>query len=286
MDQETENRADVPVSASGEVFTKVAQLYPTVSIWEVSLNRTREQKVNANVMDAATFELLTKTIKEEGALESLPFGIIDYSDQERPIFDIISGHHRTRAARAAGETRIFVLVSDRPLSADEVVQKQLAHNAITGKNDDLLLKQLYDRIENVNSRIKSGIRAEDLAKSTLRPVSPDPLQFAFTFKSVKFLFLNTQLEKLDRAAASISPDDVVLVCDMEQLDEFTATLRKLSQVEGIRNGGALVSKMVELTLAYVDKQLSSVGGEAKDTKAAAGAAKPKAIGFAQRGEKS
>lgn len=283
MDQPNDNEPKAPVQASGEVFKKVAQLYPTISIWEVSLSRTREQKVNANVMDAATFDLLTKTIKEEGALESLPFGLIDYTDPDRPVFDVISGHHRKRAAAAAGESRIFVLVSDRPLSADEVVQKQLAHNAITGRNDDQLLKQLYDRIENVNSRIKSGVRAEDLAKSTLRPVSPDALQFAFTYKSVKFLFLNTQIEKLDRAAASIAPDDTVLVCDMEQLDGFTAALRKLSQVEGIRNGGALVSKMVELTLAYVEKQLSSVGGDPKETKATKAAA-PK-IGFAQRGEK-
>src|SRR6266699_1322539 len=50
-------------------------------------------------------------------------------------FLYISGHHRTRAATAAGLSELFVLVDVTGLSRSQIAAKQLAHNAIEGQDN-------------------------------------------------------------------------------------------------------------------------------------------------------
>ena len=76
---------------------KIADLGNNMEIWQLEIAKLKEQDINAQVMDDRRMKILTSNIKERGALESLP-----YVHKLGNTFYIISGHHRTRAANAAG----------------------------------------------------------------------------------------------------------------------------------------------------------------------------------------
>ncbi|HEU5032745.1 MAG TPA: ParB/Srx family N-terminal domain-containing protein, partial [Spirillospora sp.] len=57
----------------------------------------REQDVNAQTMSPRHFDRLTENIRGRGMIESLPYV---YWPDEEGVPEIVSGHHRCRAARA------------------------------------------------------------------------------------------------------------------------------------------------------------------------------------------
>ena len=60
---------------------------------------------------------------------------------------IIDGHIRWEAARSLGMESIPCIVIERELTEDEIISKQLAHNALTGQSDADLLRALYDSMQ-------------------------------------------------------------------------------------------------------------------------------------------
>src|SRR6266702_1360750 len=76
---------------------KVLDLGNGLELWKVPPFALREQDVNARSMPKAMFERLAQTIGRDKRLESLPL----CARTEKGL-EIISGHHRTRAATAAG----------------------------------------------------------------------------------------------------------------------------------------------------------------------------------------
>ena len=63
----------------------------------VPLSELREQDLNVRYMKDAMFKQLVSNIRSRGNLESLPF-----CARVVEKIEIISGHHRARAAKAAG----------------------------------------------------------------------------------------------------------------------------------------------------------------------------------------
>src|SRR5437762_1667585 len=108
---------------------KVLDLGNGLELWKVPPSALREQDVNARSMPKAMFERLSQTIGRDKRLESLPL----CAKTERGL-ELISGHHRTRAATAAGLTEMFTLVDVTGLTRSQIAAKQLAHNAIEGQD--------------------------------------------------------------------------------------------------------------------------------------------------------
>src|SRR2546427_679740 len=100
---------------------RILELGNGLELWKVHASTLREQDVNARSMPKAMFERLSQTIARDKRLESLPLCAKTESD-----FEIISGHHRTRAATAAGLSELFVLVDVTGLSRSQIAAKQLA----------------------------------------------------------------------------------------------------------------------------------------------------------------
>lgn len=105
----------------------VAEVGRNLALYKVSVDEIREQDLNARVMPPEMMERLAETVKTEGRLEQLPFTVL-----RKGYFELVSGHHRVRAARAAGLVEIFVLADTRDLSKSKVRAKQIAHNRISG----------------------------------------------------------------------------------------------------------------------------------------------------------
>src|SRR5437667_8151464 len=113
---------------------RILELGNGLELWKVPPSALREQDVNARSMPKAMFERLAQTIARDKRLESLPL----CAKTERGL-EIVSGHHRLRAATAAGVIELFALVDVTGLSRSQIAAKQLAHNSIEGEDNEQLL---------------------------------------------------------------------------------------------------------------------------------------------------
>ncbi|MFF3583984.1 ParB N-terminal domain-containing protein [Streptomyces mirabilis] len=118
-------------------------------------------QVNAHYQTKEEFDRLVDNIKEDGCLTSVPlnYGGGEY-DEGREL--VVSGNHRCDAAVVAGLEEIDVMLIEDAQTKDQLIARQLSHNAITGKDDPATLQQLYDQIDDVDWRAYSGLDDDQL----------------------------------------------------------------------------------------------------------------------------
>ena len=166
---------------------KVADLEGGLEIWKLDCGTIREQDVNAQVMDKRHMKILTANVKERGALESLP-----YVYKNGDNFEVVSGHHRLRAAVAAGMKQIYALVETNELTRSQIVSKQIAHNEIVGTADSEILARLVRQIDEVDDLIASGLSEEYLNSIKGESVTIDLPALDFGWRKVDISFLPKQ----------------------------------------------------------------------------------------------
>ena len=111
---------------------------------------------NARYMSQEMFQNLVFNTKRDGALSSLP---LCYREKAG-LLVVLSGNHRVQAAVHAGIEQILVLIIDRELTRQEQVAIQLSHNAIEGKDDPVILKELWDEIKLIDLKMYAGLDSE------------------------------------------------------------------------------------------------------------------------------
>src|SRR6266542_4781740 len=131
---------------------KVLDLGNGLELWKIPPSALSGQDVNARSMPKAMFERLSQTIARDKRLESLPL----CAKTERDL-EIVSGHHRVRAATAAGISEMFILVDVTGLSRSQIAAKQLAHNAIEGTDNEQLLAEIYRQIQDAEAKLEAYI---------------------------------------------------------------------------------------------------------------------------------
>lgn len=222
---------------------RLLELSPGLAIWKVHLDQLRERDVNARVMDDDQFRRLTENIRDEGMLESLP--LVWKMPGDRHEFMIISGHHRTRASRSAGLMVIPVLVIERELSEDEIISKQLAHNALSGYDNQELLKQLYDSIEDINAKLASGLT--DLEINVEVPSIPtDDIDVEFDFEPIYIMFMKSGADRFEDFIDQLEPSAKKYMADREEFNKFAETVQRISKYKDIRNIVGIMSYMLDL----------------------------------------
>lgn len=181
----------------------------------VNFADVREQDINANVMPTGMFNALVNNIRQNKALESIP---LMATREGSDIIEVVSGHHRTRAAMQAGiEGGVVILY--KGLTNAEIRAKQLAHNSIAGQSDPEIVKQLFSQIDDIGLQMESFIDPEMFANLptavSFQMVDIDPTADA---KTMTVVFLPTQLADFSKSMDLLSsqPDVVVL----EKLDAF------------------------------------------------------------------
>src|SRR5437870_11108594 len=171
---------------------RILELGNGLELWKVHPSALREQDVNARSMPKAMFERLSQTIGRDERLESLP--LCARTDKG---LEIISGHHRTRAATAAGLSELFTLVDVTGLRRSQIATKQLAHNAIEGQDNEQLLAEIYRQIEDADSKLEAFV--DQKIDVEVPRVKIEGLDVEIDFKSVLLIFLPRVKERLDRA---------------------------------------------------------------------------------------
>lgn len=194
---------------------------------------------NARYMARERYEMLVNQIRKDGVLQQWPFV---WRNAENGQLVVLSGNHRVKAAIAAGLTVIDWTECDEPLSKDERLRIQLGHNAIVGEDDPVMLRRLYESIEDIEERIASGI--DDAALGLFEQVETDSLsEVSLDFMTVLITFLppehDRMVEAFDEARKMFGSKEQWLA----RLDQHD---RLLNAIEDTRNSQHI--KSVSTTL--------------------------------------
>lgn len=200
-------------------------------------------KVNARYFLPEKMQQLVNNIKKDKRLESTPLVYVD-KELKKGKYRIISGHHRVDAAKAAGIDQIVVMIAD-PEDTDDVISKQLGHNALTGEDDEVLLKVLYESIKDIEKRIATGL--DGLVDS----ISYTSLNFKLgQTKTFTMLFFDEQLKKydevMDEVSTKLSGTNALRVTSIKAHEKFIEAIIRLKKVENIKNNSAAFMRLVEI----------------------------------------
>jgi hypothetical protein len=197
-------------------------------------------------MTKEAFERLSATIARDSRLESLPLMALT----DRGI-EIISGHHRTRAARAAGVKDIFAIVDVTGLTPDQITAKQLAHNSIQGEDDPQLLAKLYSSIGDVEAKLESFIDPK-LIEADLPKIKVEDIELGMNYESVMVMFLPWEREYFEESVEVLTRElqggefKAAYLAEVEKWEAFSALARSITKDYDVRSMGTVLSKMAEL----------------------------------------
>lgn len=237
---------------AGEQNTGYEMIYDMgtgLIIAKVQIDRVKEQDINARIMKKEMQDQLTANIKKRGQLESLPLLV-----KNGETIEIISGHHRIKSARAAGLKEIIAIIDVSGLSRSKIASKQLAHNAISGFDDESTLREICKMLDDVDDMLESFI-GKDIMEEPLEQydklLSP---AVQFDFKNITFSFLPHQVKDMDALVKNLEHNapEIIGVAPYEQCKSFIESLSKYQKFSDIRNVGAAIHSMIQAVNEKMD----------------------------------
>lgn len=218
----------------------MSELQDGIVLAKVKTTELREQDINARVMDDDLFNQLVENIKKRGELEQLPYCALTSKGVE-----IVSGHHRVKAANVAGLEEIAVLLDTTNLSRSSIAAKQLAHNAIEGTDDPKVLKAIAALITDVDDMLEFAIDPKIFDDIEKNNVSLPSLDAKFEWNTVQFTFLDEQFEDLKKLCENVQPSDFMGVADKACFDEFAEALDRTKKFADTNNTSSTVWAMIK-----------------------------------------
>lgn len=235
-----------------EMLATVSQqvLPEGLRLYYAALADLKEQDVNPQAMPQPMLNQLIENVQSVGALESVPLCVL-----ENGAIHIISGHHRIRAARAAGVSHTLILLYEG-LSLSRVKSKQLAHNTITGQSDPELVQRVWQQITEIESRFEAFVDPrvfDDIPDPVrFRPVDVDIGKIA---KTVLVVFLASQKTDFDMAIAAIMPKvelDTVYLAERETYEAWKEAFQKVRTELDIVSVPTALAAMARLAVEALD----------------------------------
>jgi len=231
---------------------KLAGLFP-YRLEMVAPGELKLLEKNARYMKAEQFQNLVENIKKDGNLSSLP---LCYREKDGKL-RVLSGNHRVQAARQAGVEQVLAMVVGDEKDADERLAIQLSHNAIAGQDDLVILKDLWESIQNVQAKLYAGLDSDTvkaLQGIQFAAISEQRLQI----KLVTFTFLPGEIESLDELLQAIAvafASDVVYLATIEAYAPFFEMILKVKKHCLIKNTTATFLKLMELAQIGYDQMV-------------------------------
>lgn len=240
-----ENGAAEVQSSTAIRYETIADMGSGLIIAKVPLECIREQDINARIMKNEMQRQLTENIKKRKQLESLPLCALTNNGTR---IEIISGHHRIRSAKAAGIKEIFIVLDVSGLNRSQIVAKQIAHNAISGFDDESTLKEMAKMLDSVDDMIESYAGKDILNEPDEEIDKYLQPTVSFDWKNVTFTFLPHQIDDLNKLVDSISDTspDYVGAVPMDEFKQFMETLAKYQGFANIKNTGAAIHAMIRV----------------------------------------
>ncbi len=239
-----------------------------LELWKVPLSMLQEQSMNARSMTSDTFLQLVDNIRRSNRMESLPLIAVQYrgkGEKAKMVLEVVSGHHRTRAARKAGLDEIWALVDVSNLTRDRVRAKQLAHNSISGTDNPDLVAQIFAQIANVDARVEAFIEPDLSGLASTNKLLTNEFNVTLEAKVVSILFLPAQKKIFEEAIARLAATDTseVYLAALDEYETLTAAVGAVSESYDIRSTPTIFAKMAEIVLDHIAKQQPEVSEEEK-----------------------
>jgi hypothetical protein len=243
-------------AAQASGFQLIHDLGDGLKLYMADLSSLREQDVNARMMATKEYGQLVNNIRQRGGLESVPYCVVPDGSS---TVEVVSGHHRIRAAREAGLKKAPVIVDESGLNRSQIISKQLAHNRLVGFDDQETLLKLFNLMDSPEDLLSSGL-ADDLLD--IPEVSLDPLlapHMDLNWKSVSFAFLPHQVDNLNKLVDSIPASDMVAVGDIDQFDNFMKAVVGYGRLKNIRNAGIAIAILTDMALKQLEADAEDTG---------------------------
>lgn len=174
--------------------------FNNLAVIKIDPNEITLLEKNANFMDKKNFDLLVENIKKDDTLTSLPLCIYD-GENDRIV--VISGNHRVKACIKLGMEKIPALIFTKELSNDDALRLQLGHNAIHGKDDIEVLKDILKEFGDVDMIKLAGI--DDEYFKTLPQVENIKLEsLGMDLEEVTLMFGEDYVELIKKVTAEIN----------------------------------------------------------------------------------
>jgi hypothetical protein len=222
-----------------------------LNLYMIPIGLLREQDVNARVMDTGEYSQLVSNIRKTGYLESVP--LCATTEGNDTVIEIVSGHHRIRAAKEAGLKRIPILLDSSGLSRNEIVAKQLAHNRLVGRDDPETLRLLFELLDTPDLMLESGL-ANDLLD--IPDVDLDQLlapRLEMDWRVITFTFLPHQFDDMQNLLDAIPSTDAVLAGDIDQFDAFMKATLQYARLKNVRNAGLAIATLTAIALREIEE---------------------------------
>jgi len=240
---------------------KLLELGNGLWVCKTHIDNLREQDLNARVMTKEMIEQLSRNLKNRNYMESLP-----YCAQTKKGIEIISGHHRVRAARMAGFKDIHILLDTNKLRKSEIIARQLAHNSISGIDDKQMLKKLFDQIGDVDLRLEAFLDPVELSIEAVDTIPLTDINAGLDdFRSVALMFLPSQMDTFDNVMGRLSgKEDKVYVGHMEQFERFKSAVSKTKDLDNIKSVSFAISRMCDIVEEYNANKEAEMDAEKVD----------------------
>jgi len=162
------------------------------------------------------------------------------------VVQIVSGHHRKRAALVAGLVEIPVIVDTLAMSPEEVRTKQIAHNELVGRSDAEILKGMIGEIESPDLLLATGVDDEQLPvpQTTSTDLLGAPA-VNFEWRTISFVFLPHQLAEFeDLIETGLSGrQDLVGVAPLENFEDFARSVSKYQRIKSVHSIGTIIGDL-------------------------------------------
>lgn len=249
----TDTEAQVgALNAQLQADPRSIEIVPELWFTFVKVDELKEQDLNAQTMQPAQMERLAANVLERGALESLPYCA---APSGSPPIEIVSGHHRVRAAAAAGLKEIAVLLDLKPMSRSRIVAKQIAHNELSGVPDTDVLRELAKLLENVDDLLHSALPEEMLPtpdESFASTVLGTP-KADFDWRMLSFLFLPHQVESLVEVSKLLdSGQEFIGIAAREEFADTVRAFAEFGRAKQIKSVGTTVAVLASIARALVE----------------------------------
>lgn len=222
--------------------------------------------VNARYMTKPQFNQLVANVKRDGCLTSAPLVWVE-PETERKI--VLSGNHRVEAAIAAGLEEIGWLEIDEPLDEQRRIALQLSHNSITGQDDPAILKDLFNRLEDIEWREFSGLDdkvLDQLGKVQIESIGEAHLEY----RQLTILFAPDELERVRSVieeAEGLVPTDETWVARLDQFDRLVDAMDTARLAEDVKASALAMEVVLRVFEEHVEDLAASwAGREAEEPK--------------------
>jgi len=201
---------------------------------------------NARFMKNETYRNLVDNVKKDKALGSAPLCY-----REGDVYSVLSGNHRVEAARDAGVGELLILYIDsktEKLQRQDQVAIQISHNSLVGEDDPLILRELWEEIDDISLKYYSGL--DDKLMGQMPKVDLDAISEArLDYQVVTFIFFPEEVERLEEMiekADGLFVKSRIYAAMKADYERFLRGLAKIMKSHDIRNMATAMTLLMDM----------------------------------------